>query len=230
MYYRATWVIVASLMVLLLPATASNLAAGTIPIGPGVPLDELLHGGHIVAGDKLFVDFTYAFTGNNPPPEHVNVIPIVDDDGNFGIRFQGGFIDLGSDGASDALITYSVHVTDRTQFIVDAHLVANANVGPGTGFVGITESFLPTFTETMEVFDLEPGPRELIDWVDFPRPVRRLPVQKDIILFAADRFSVAQLSFVDQTFSQVPEPGSFWLMALPWLFLRQILRCHNACR
>jgi hypothetical protein len=205
--------------------------AETIELGPGVPMSDLLGGEELLVGDKLFTDFTYAFTGDNPPPENVNVIPILEilpTEQNYGIRFQGGFIDLGTNGASDVLITYTVHVTDPSRSIVDVHLAANTNIGPGTGFAGVTETFLPTFPDLIiEAFDLEPGPTQLVDWADLPHPVQWLPVQKDIILLAAERDSVAQLSFVDQTFSQVPEPGAVALLAAALsvlLFTRRVDR------
>jgi hypothetical protein len=43
------------------------------------------------------------------------------------------------------------------------------------------------------------------DWVIFDEPVESLDVQKDILLNAGTS-SGASISFIDQTFSQVPEP------------------------
>src|SRR4051794_29992871 len=77
---------------LALPWHASTSAA-TI-IGTPVALSTLLvPNGNIAAGDKTFTNFTYNQTGDMPPAALVNVIPITDTAGNFGIRFQGAFID-----------------------------------------------------------------------------------------------------------------------------------------
>src|SRR5262245_45010115 len=96
--------------------TASSSAA-TI-IGTPVALSTLLvPDATIVVGDKTFGGFTYSITGDMPPAPLVNVIPITDDAGNFGIRFQGAFIDTtGAVGGSDALITYTV-TADATHLI-----------------------------------------------------------------------------------------------------------------
>ena len=64
----------------------------------------IVPGGTIVVGDKTFTNFGYTFTGDMPGPVGVNVVPITDDAGNFGIRFQAALIDLPSSvGGSDAL-------------------------------------------------------------------------------------------------------------------------------
>ncbi|MCP4246422.1 MAG: PEP-CTERM sorting domain-containing protein [bacterium] len=195
---------------------ATTAPAGTIVIGDAVVLSDLLGGGTLTVGDKDFSGFTYAYTGDSPPADGVNVIPIQDQYDNYGIRFQGGFIDLPGSGASDVLITYDVTATRPGFQISDAHITANPNV-IGTGLMAITETFLPLYDNVLlEVFDLEPGPMQLTDQVVFPVPVNvgvALPVQKDIFLFAEDANSLATMSFVDQTFSQVPEPGSIILLA-----------------
>src|SRR5215211_4200289 len=60
---------------------------GATIIGPAVLLSTLTPpGGTISAGDKTFTNFTYNFTNDMPPATAVNVIPITDDFGNFGIR------------------------------------------------------------------------------------------------------------------------------------------------
>ncbi|HEY6565569.1 MAG TPA: PEP-CTERM sorting domain-containing protein, partial [Pirellulaceae bacterium] len=80
--------------------------------------------------------------------------------------------------------------------------------------VGITETFLPTDPNVvLNVFNQQPGVFQLTDWADLTVPVRRLRVQKDILLFAGAN-SAAQVSFVDQTFSQIPEPTTAVLLGL----------------
>ena len=186
---------------------AASSFAATIVLGPSIPLSDLLApSAFIEVGDKKFTDFTYAFTGNVPSATGVNVIPIQDMAGNWGIRFQGGFLDLPGGNSSDALITFNVTATDLTMLISDVHLAANVAVA-GTGVSAVVETFLPSFPNSSLLVLATPGSTILTDSIIFDTPVRTLPVQKDIILFAEGAGSAALLSFVDQTFSQVPDPN-----------------------
>jgi hypothetical protein len=199
-------------------------SAATI-IGSPVALSTLVvPGATIVVGDKTFAGFTYSITGDMPPAPLVNVIPIQDDFGNFGIRFQGAFIDTtGAVGGSDALITYTV-TADALHLISDAHLQGNPTRLGTLGSMSVTETFLPLGAAgefTMTIYDDQNvTPPKLIDSTIFTTPVKTLSVQKDILgLAKVDQQSPAgpqtvTLSFVDQTFSQIiiPEPATAALL------------------
>jgi hypothetical protein len=197
------------------PWTASCSAA--MIIGTPVTLSSLLDmepGETFTVGDKIFSGFGYTFSGEMPAPTLVNVVPIQDDDGNFGIRFQGGFMDLASSqGASDALITYMVEAGPGF-LISDAHLAGNPNVMGELGAINVTETFLPLGQQgqyTLEIYDDENlETAQLMDAVDFVPPVKKLNVQKNILAFAVPEGQSVTLSMVDQTFSQVviPEPST----------------------
>lgn len=205
-------------------------------LGDAVPLSNLLfdpedpdNPDHMMTvGDKKFTQFTYSFTNEMPDASGVNVIPIKDDDGNFGIRFQGFFTDLASSqGGSDAFITYQVEATDPQRLISDAHLIGNLVLPDAAGFVGVTETFLPLGTGgeyTMSIVSdgvLEP---KLADWVYFIPPVKSLQVQKDIGALTEAGSFPAMASFVDQTFSQIFVPeGTSMLLALTGLVTLVVL-------
>ncbi len=192
--------------------------AGYAPLSAEpIPLSDLLDGGSIVSGDKEFSEFTYASTGDMPTADRVNVILHQDADMNFGLRFQGGFLDLPGNGASDALITYKVNVTDPGRMITGAHIAANV-VSPPDGTGTITESFLPIFNATDEVLRIPTVDGLNTDSIVFPDALSELTVQKNILLSARDDGQV-DMSFVDQTFEQVPEPVSAAMLIAGWLMV-----------
>jgi len=228
MIRQLSWIL-AGLAALLLtigvsPWTASCSAA-TI-IGAPVVFSTLANvpGATIVVGDKTFGGFTYTTTGDMPAASLVNVVPITDDDGNFGIRFQGAFIDTtGAAGGSDALITYDV-TAGANRLISDAHLQGNPSRLGQFGSISVTETFLPLGAAgefTMRIYDDQNiNPPKLVDSTIFTTPVKTLHVQKDILGLAKVNQqsptapSTVTLSFVDQTFSQivVPEPATMALL------------------
>ena len=223
-----------SLAVLAVAATAQ---AGVI--GPTQTLASLLPSAgnadpSILVGDKLFHGFAYSNTGDMPNALGVNVIPIIDAYGNLGIRFQGGFKDSPGNGPSDALINYIVTVEDPTQAISGALIQANPVV-VGSASMNVTETWVPDAGSTqIGVFDMKPGATQLADAVSFlPKTFTSLHVQKDILgdagaatVGGVPSNSLAFMSFVDQTFSQVPEPASLSLLAVGGLAL--LLRRQRA--
>ena len=195
------------------------VSADVMFIGDSVPLSDLEGGGTLTVGDKIFSGFNYLATGDMPDSANINVQGIIDCDGNYGVRFQGAFLDLPGGGASDGLIGFNVSVAPNSSMLIsDAHLAANLDV-IGGGLALITETFLPTFNNVnLSVFN-DGNQQQLSDWVDFDQPVQSLPVQKDILLLADDNGVATAFSFVDQTFSQVPEPSAAWLLMLGGLGL-----------
>lgn len=187
-----------------------------------VSLDTLLAGGTFTSGDKTISDVSYTAVGNMPAASNI-IVTSVEDGGNYGFRFNGGFFDLGGDNtASDAFIEFTVTVNDPSMEIVGAILQGNpAVVGTGNGIAQITETFLPTVTNAqLEIHDLHPGGFVGLDSLTFANGHKTLTVQKDILLNAEDN-AVATLSFFDQYFvqQQVPEPASAGLMSFGLLGL-----------
>lgn len=190
-------------------AIALTLTITTMALGQ-VNLAKLISvGGTFQNGDKLFSDFRYYPMGDMPSAQQIDVLPFSDIFGNLGIRFVGPFVDLPGSGPSDAVLEYKVTATDRSQRIHDVYLAANAKVVGGPGFATVTETFLPQEpTLSLSVYDLQPGGQRLTDWAYLTRPRLTVHVQKGIMLYAASRDSLATISFIDQSFSQIPEPAA----------------------
>jgi hypothetical protein len=196
-------------------AWCNTTSAATI-IGNTVALSTLtVPNGTLVVGDKTFTNFTYNFTGDMPIAANVNVIPITDDFGNFGIRFQGAFIDTtGDPGGSDALITYTVTAA-QGMLISDAHLQGNPSLLGTQGSISVTETFLPLSQVPpyqMKIYADQNLGVKMTDQTAFT-PIQSLNVQKDILALAKLPGSTGTpqtvtMSFVDQTFSQVPEASA----------------------
>lgn len=201
-----------------LPALLCSLAlllvfsgsARALTLGDPIALSSLLDDGELCVGDLLFSEFSYSATGEMPSAENVNVIPIVDDFGFFGIRITGGFIDTSfSPGASDAVLGFRVSVKDRGPLISDVHLAGNPNLlGQTVGSISVTETI--NFEHQLEIFDDSFLGTQLVDWVEFEPTAELSLVLKDILALAIQ--GTATLSVIDQTFSRVPEPGTLLLL------------------
>lgn len=201
----------------LMIVSSSNSHAGFAT--PTVTLQSLLGGGTLLVGDKLFSNFQYTATGTMPTAANVNVTGITLN-GNFGIEIQGAFHDLNGTG-SDALLTYTVHVTNPNFEISDAHIQGNPTVVGGTGSMSVVETFLP-LTNRMTIYDnvlSSSTSTQLSDSTLFSPTVSTLTVQKDIL--ATSGTGLASLSLIDQTYSQVqvPEPGTLALLGIGGLGL-----------
>jgi hypothetical protein len=188
-----------------------------------VPLSDLLNGETIQSGDKIFSNFTYRQTGDMPIAANVNVETIQDGNGDYGLRFQGGFIDQPGGDASDALVTFDVNVANAGWLINGVSLSANPAVFAGAGLASVTETFVPTIIDDkLVVYDFGNGDDLLLDQISFATGYASLPVQKDVILHATGDTGAVTMSFFDQTFSQVPEPSSLVLIIAGLLCLGRI--------
>jgi len=191
-----------------------------------VLLSDLINGDvvGVTVGDKIFDGFSYTSIGDVPSAGNVNVLGIMID-GNYGLRFQGGFKDLFDDEneSSDALIGFDVAVANPEEYLIsDVHLAGN----PSLSLQGASQN---AFAEVVETVFGDFGSVQLriqedlngligTAWVDpLPWPVEKLRITKDIQLLSIEGVR-ASLSFVDQTFSQVsvvvPEPTSMGLILL----------------
>jgi len=213
---------------------AVTVQAAHIDLDPNDPsqsviLADLLPGGSqeagIAVGDKTFSEFFYAtLPGDDmPDAEDINVFAFQDTDGNFGVSFHGAFLDLPGGGPSDALLRFTVAVSEAAA--AQGYRISGANLfagGLGLGddsFFAIDESFQEN-NETLNAFGTTlngADETQLSDWVFFDELYTSLRVTKDILAIAGDNSGVpARTTVIDQSFSQVqiPEPTTIGLVAL----------------
>lgn len=194
-----------------------------------VPLSDLVNGGTIQSGDKIFSNFSYLSSGDMPGAEDVQV-ETISEAGDFGLRFFAGFIDNAGGSSSDALITFDVSVEPGAgQAINGALLSGNPAVFNGDGLASITETFIPEVTDQkLVIFDFGGGDDKLLDSVMFDTPFTTLSVQKDIILHTTSDNGAVTMSFVDQLFPQVPEPTSMTMAVFGLISLIGLRRRRSA--
>ncbi len=217
--------------------------AGLMTLNPGdsstsVTLADLMNGTSdgVLVGDKEFTEFFYASLPDDdmPAAEDINVFGFQDVSGNYGVSFHGAFLDLPGGGASDALIRFTVDVTDDAYNqgwrISDAHLfIGGVGVGDNSFFT-VDETFeglsgnttLNTYATTLA----GNVKTQLADWIDFDSTYRSLRVTKDILALSGDPNQPARATVIDQSFSQiqVPEPATIGLVALALLGMVAIKR------
>ena len=217
---------------------SSSRTAMAVVTGDTFNLQELIDTmGAFEVEDKRFSNFHYSWTGDMPPASNVNVMTLIDDDGNPGFRMTGYFSDTalnndGTPGGSDAFLSYDVDVTDPNFRITGAVLAGNPNLlGSTTGSINVSETFLPLGASgeyTGEIFDDTLAGVQLMDAVDFGSGYSHISVQKDIgaIVFAGS----GTMSFVDQTFPQtaIPEPSATMLWLVGVAMCGMIRRNHTS--
>lgn len=177
--------------------------------GASVPLDFLTTGNEAQVGDKLFNAFTFIKSGDFPVnfgADDINVIGIQDGSGNFGIRFQGG-ISPNLGGSGDIFLTYTVLVLAPNTFISDLHLAYTGGVVSAV----IEQAFAdgnPNPVAHLEVSN----PSPVFDaQANVTPPQVQLHIEKDIFVRSLTE-EPATIFYIDQTFSQVPEPSTITLL------------------
>jgi len=187
--------------------------------------DLLAPGASLTVGNLVFSQFGYTpNSGEAPTASNITVgqIPPSGTDalGNFGIRFGLAGFDTPNGTATDFLITYAV--TAPSALLRDIHLVSNLSIAgtpaagdvpfgnivetvraAGTGVIGqINNSATATSSSLTALSTFNPA-----------GPYTTLFVTKDVELFSTPG-AVTTVSFIDQAFSQVPEPSAWLLTGL----------------
>jgi hypothetical protein len=198
-------------------------SAGAGNSAAAVSLADLVGGAvtGITVGDKSFTGFSYSMTGDMPAATNVNVLGFQDSLGNWGVTFQGAFMDLPGGSASDAVIRFMVQAMFGSipEQITGAHLQLNGiGVGANSIFI-VDESFAPNSSDTLSAYKstIASGGAQFNDATVFDAPPTILHVTKDILALAgANTFLPARAPVIDQSFSSlipetVPEPTSLLL-------------------
>ena len=192
-----------------LALTAAGVAAAIAPAS-AVPYSNGLT---LAVGNLLFTFNSCSVTSLafGPPPisgvgttdcSQLNFTPIAPA-GMFGFAINGGIVSVNG-AVYDVALQYSIDVLPPASTLVhDAHLVVvGGTVGPGA-VTAVDETIFDSsgFDGALHVTTSSP-----VDSTNLLRDALHLEVAKDILTFSAAPGSVAEISIVDQFFSEVPEP------------------------
>jgi len=212
---RAFAVACAATATTVLGLVATPSQAITLQPGQSLNLGELAATqDSFTVGDKQFSGFdcNIAKGGNQLVTpftcNDIEVLPIFGP--NLGFRLQSVFGAINTS-LIDVLVEYMVESLDPGQLISDAHLSFNGSGNPPGGFItNVVEQFKDANNNVVGQITVTNPPPVFQDWIIFDTPVSKLNVSKDIGLAAFITPAQANISFVDQTFSQtsVPEPSA----------------------
>ena len=191
-----------------------------------------------ISGNLAFSNFGYAPTAN-PPTNAIQAASIfvtaLTTDWNEGFQFSSGWF-VGTPPANqfqDSLITYDVSTVDNGNSITDLHLFFNGSA-TGTGNASVVENYC----KGGSLITCAPGqigqlsatnpPLKLSDAATFDG-VSRLSISKDIqVNTGTGPDGTASISQVVNSYSQVPEPGSYLLFGTGLLAIGFLKRNSQA--
>jgi len=185
-----------------------------------INLDDLIHhtngsNGTLTLDDKVFSNFSFSVTGNVTPTAAagVNVIGTVIDPLHEQLSFQGAFNGGGNGvaGSGDILIGYTVSTTNGLALIHDIALSFNGIVLSPNAQATATETAYSGLNVVGQVFVNTPNNLGANSVNLTGGPFTTVTVQKDI-QFRWDATGQVQISAINQTISQVPEPTSVLLL------------------
>jgi len=171
----------------------------------GTTLADLNGGQSLTVGDLTFSDFTITATGSaDKNLADYTVLSLSD-----GFRIVGGIAAFDAE-QGDLLVSYDV--TANGEPVNDIRLAFNgAAVGAHSG-AAVSEDLFSNGNPiaSANVSQVAGGVSQKVDTATFA-PQTSFTVEKDILV-KAGAGGLATISFVDQEFSVVPEPGSLALL------------------
>jgi len=176
--------------------------------------DLMANNGSLTYGDKTFSDFDIASVSGLTSFSAANIQVTASEAGGIYYLTWSGNISLfsSSAGTADIALTYSVTASAGSIYMIDQSYT-------GGGIVNIAETVstspggVPVVgSSNLNEYDLSDPPAESNDNLNIVPPETTLYVRKDIVL--ASDSSLASVSFVTQSFHQVPEPTTMIAGAL----------------
>ena len=172
----------------------------------GTTLADLAGGQSLTVGGLTLSDFTITVNGSvDPNLADYKVLSLSD-----GFRIAGGFAAVDAE-QGDMLLSYKVSAGTSNP-VDDIRLAFNGTaVGSHSGANSMeTLSSNGSPVSSARVFAVAGGMNQLVNTATFA-PQTDFSVDKDILVKAGDG-GMATISFIDQEFSVVPEPGSLVLL------------------
>lgn len=182
-----------------------------------VGLEQLLGPeGSIQVGDKIFTDFSFISHGAVLAGDML-VTPILDNFG-YGLRFSSESMVAIGEQVNGFVLQFDVSVApESNQLISDVHLRYNGS-NIGDGFSEVVETAIDPVTDNViGQIQVHNPPAQLSDGYDLSVALSRITIVKDVRITGDTgnrRLSdnQAAISWIDQSFSQIPEPSALLLV------------------
>jgi len=186
----------------------AGLALGLAGGAQGTTLADLNGGASLTVGGLTFSDFTITVTGSlDPNLADYKVLSLSD-----GFRIAGGFAAVDAE-QGDMLVSYDVSAAAGSPAVNDIRLAFNGFAAGPHSAANVTENLSSSDGSSIasaNVFAVTGGTSQFVDTATFA-PQTSFSVDKDILVKAGDG-GLATISFINQEFSVVPEPGSLVLL------------------
>jgi hypothetical protein len=192
---------------------------------------QIIARGGIIIGDKLFDSFSVTDTGLAPDASNIKITPVqvlyagAPFGGDYGMTFNGLWSAL-ANSMADSTIVFRASILPayaaRGYAFKDNSLWLSGYGGsntPGSGAVSVSENLYanhpssggPSFADKFVYYHTS-ADNQLRDTQSFA-PITQMWVVKDVGAFGGP-VGMVHLSEFYQTFSQVPEPGTFVLVVI----------------
>jgi len=187
---------------------AAALAIGIAGGAQATTLADLSGGQSLTVGGLTFSDFSITVTGSalDPNLADYKVLTLSD-----GFRIVGGFAAVDGE-QGDMLVSYDVSVAAGSPAVNDIGLAFNGAAAGAHSAASVSEDLSANGSPIASALVSQTGGglSQKVDTVTFA-PETSFSVDKDILVKASSP-GIATISFIDQHFSLVPEPGTLVLL------------------